>query len=172
MSMWNDIKKSVTDFADKAAKKTEELTDAAAMKIKIANKEAERDSEYKNLGRLIYEKLGDADEQRKEQLTEAIAESIKKLDATIAELTRLNKEYNEAKAAREAEKNAKQSSKSANDGNGASQNDEDFMNDFNDARRAGDEEAEKARQASKAAADAAEEAKKMSDGMKDDAEKI
>jgi hypothetical protein len=52
MSNWKKFKKKLGDFADKTAGKTRELTDTAALKIKIANKEADRDLEYRKLGKL------------------------------------------------------------------------------------------------------------------------
>ena len=57
MSTWNDIKKSVGLIAEKTAIKTRELTDTASLKIKIASREADRDTEYKRLGKLTYTKL-------------------------------------------------------------------------------------------------------------------
>ena len=57
MSKWDDFKKNLGKFADKTVTKTRELTDTASLKIKIANKEADRNIEYKRLGKLTYAKL-------------------------------------------------------------------------------------------------------------------
>ena len=47
MSVWNDLKKSVGAIADKTVTKTREISDTASLKLKIASKEADRDTEYK-----------------------------------------------------------------------------------------------------------------------------
>ena len=44
MSTWNDIKKTIGLVAEKTATKTRELTDTASLKIKIASREADRDT--------------------------------------------------------------------------------------------------------------------------------
>ena len=69
MSMWNDIKKSVGAIADKTVTKTREITDTASLKLKIASKEADRDTEYKKLGRLTYRKLKNDAPESSESLT-------------------------------------------------------------------------------------------------------
>lgn len=107
MSKWDDFKKSLGNFADKTVTKTRELTDTASLKIKIANKEADRDIEYKRLGKLTYAKLKKLEGHSTEELTAKISESLEKLDKIIAELEALKNEDDERKAAKEAAKAAK-----------------------------------------------------------------
>ncbi len=104
MSTWNDIKKSVGLFAERTAAKTRELTDTASLKIKIASHEADRDTEYKKLGRLTYQKLKNAEEKKSEQLTLEISKVIEKLDEINARIDELRAEEQERREAKEAEK--------------------------------------------------------------------
>jgi len=108
MSTWNDIKKSVGLFAEKTANKTRELTDTASLKIKIASREADRDTEYKRLGKLTYSKLKNSDEEHSEKLTLEISKVIEKLDDINAQIKALKDEEKERRAAKEAEKAAEQ----------------------------------------------------------------
>lgn len=104
MSKWDDLKKSVSVIADKTAAKTRELTDTASLKIKIASKEADRDSAYKKLGRLTYSKLKTTDSKYSESLTLDISNTIDALDKIISELDELNDEEKKRRADKEAEK--------------------------------------------------------------------
>ncbi len=104
MSKWNDFKKSVGYYADKTAKKTRELTDTASIKIKIASKEADRDTEFKNLGRATYAKLKNASGEDAEKLTLEISKSIETLDLIMTELEALRAEEKKRKAEKDTEK--------------------------------------------------------------------
>ena len=155
MSKWDDFKKSVGDLADKTVNKTRELTDSAALKIKIANKEADRDTEFKNLGKLTYTKLKNLEGVDAEELTRSIHESMEKLDMICRELAELKREEDERRAEKDAEKEARESARKKK------KDDEDtldtsVMESFNEARKDADEEYEKAKQV-------AEEAKNDSD---------
>lgn len=114
MSKWDDFKKSLGNFADKTVTKTRELTDTASLKIKIANKEADRDIEYKKLGKLTYAKLK-APDSHSEELTVKISESIEKLDKIISELDALKNEDDGRKAAKESERAARSAARSNDD---------------------------------------------------------
>ncbi len=109
MSTWDDFKKNVSNLADKTVTKTRELTDAAALKIKIANKEADRDLEYKRLGRLTYARLKASQGRDTSEIVAQISKSIENLDKIIAELKALKARDEERKAektaARAADKN-------------------------------------------------------------------
>lgn len=157
MSKWDDFKKSFGELADKTVNKTRELTDTAALKIKIANKEADRDAEFRNLGRLAYAKLKGLDGVDPEELTAQISETLDKLDTICKELADLKKEDEEKKAAKEAEKAAKQAEQDSKEKD--EELDLQVMEDFNAARAEADAEYEKAR-------DAADEAKDASDELK------
>lgn len=104
MPTWNDIKKTVSSFAEKTATKTRELTDTASLKIKIASREADRDTEYKRLGKLTYKKLKNTDEDYSERLTLEISKSIEKLDEINAQIAELKAEEKARREAKEAEK--------------------------------------------------------------------
>ena len=145
MSKWDDFRKSLGDFADKTVNKTRELTDTAALKIKIANKEADRDTEFRNLGKLAYAKLKNLEGTNPEELTAQISETLDKLDVICRELVELKKEDEDKKAAKEAEKAAKQAK--AEDEEKDEELDMQVMADFNEARREADAEYEKAKQA-------------------------
>ena len=92
MSKWDDFKKSVGIIADKTVSKTRELTDTASLKIKIATKEADRDAEYKTLGKLTYAKLKKLNIPDAESVTERISESIEKINTLNAEISALKAE--------------------------------------------------------------------------------
>ena len=108
MANWNEIKTSIGNFAGKTAAKTRELADTASLKIKIANKESERDVQYKALGKLAYAKLRDVNVKDPEALTESISTTLDKLDTILRELHDLKAELEARRAAKEAEKAAKE----------------------------------------------------------------
>ncbi len=108
MSKWNDIKKSVSCYAEKTASKTRELKDSASLSIRIASREADRDTEYKVLGRLMYKKLKGVNVKDPEALTGEISETMERLDAIISELKTMKKE----KAQKQAEKSAQKAARS------------------------------------------------------------
>ncbi len=113
MSKWDDFKKSVGAIADKTVTKTRELTDTASLKLKIASKEADRDTEYKNLGRLTYSKLKATDQKYSEALTLDISKTIEKLDGINSEIELLKAEEEARRDAKEAEKAEKAARKEA-----------------------------------------------------------
>ncbi len=156
MSKWDDFKKSFGEFADKAAAKTRELSDTASLKIKIANKEAQRDTEYKVLGKLAYTKLKNLEVEDPEALTARLSETLEKLDVINAELAELKAEDEARKAAREAEKMAREAKKAQeqNDDEPDEELNTAVMTEFNEARKHADTEYDKAK---KAAEDAAEQ---------------
>jgi hypothetical protein len=147
MSKWEELKSNLSVIADKTIKKTKELTDTASLKIKIASKEADRDIEYKNLGRLTYLKLKDTDTKDPEALTKQISESIEKLDTINEEIITLKKEDELRKKAKKAEK--EEAKKKAEEE--AEQEEELIMEQFNEARREADAEYEKAKEAANSA---------------------
>lgn len=106
---WNDIKKSVTDLAGKATKKTEELADLAAIKIKAAKKSSDKEGEFLKLGKLTYKKLTAEDDSHDAQLSEKISASVNRISALTDEISALNAEYEQKKREAEAQKKAKKS---------------------------------------------------------------
>lgn len=150
MSRWDEIKKSLGTLADKTATKTRELTDTASLKIKIATKEADRDAEYKTLGKLTYTKLkGHKDSVA---ITEQISETIDRLDKINSELAALKNEEKARREAKEAEKAAKEAEKAEAEEKAkarAKAEEELVMEQFNEVRKEADAEYEKARNAAK-----------------------
>lgn len=157
MSKWEEFKKNLGEIADKTVNKTRELTDSAALKIKIANKEAERDTEYKNLGKLAYKKLKKLEDHNSEETTAKISQALEKLDEINKELKDLKAEEKARKDAKEAEKAEKEAEKEAakqaeKQAEKKAKAEEEklnmaVMNDFNEARKEADNEYEKAKQA-------------------------
>ena len=152
MPGWNDLKKGFGKLADKTATKTKELTDTASLKLKIATKEADRDAEYRALGKLTYQKLKSNESTK--AITERISECIINLDRINEELSRLRSEDEERKAAKQASKEAKKAEKAAAeemDEARAHAEEELIMEQFNKARQEADEEYEKAKKAAEMA---------------------
>ena len=147
MSKWDDFKKSIGDLADKTVNKTRELTDTAALKIKIANKEADRDTEFRTLGKLAYTKLKNLGDVDPEELTRQISECMERLDIICRELAEMKKEEEERRATKEAEKEAKAAKKNADEEEDEDALDTSVMEAFNEARQDADAEYEKAKQA-------------------------
>ncbi len=148
MPGWDEFKKGLGKIADKTASKTRELTDIASIKIKIASKEADRDAEYKTLGRLTYKKLKSS--ECAQGITERISACIEKLDKINEEIALLKAEEETKKAARQAAKEAKkaaQAEEEAREEAEAQAEEELVMEQFNKARSEADEEYEKAKQA-------------------------
>lgn len=104
MANWENFKKKVGIFAAKTAKKTVELTDTAALKIKIAAKEADIDLAYRRLGKLSYAKLKELEGVDPAELTTGISNELKEIDKLLAELEALKKEDAERKAAKQSKK--------------------------------------------------------------------
>lgn len=146
MSKWNNIKKNIGDIADKTVNKTRYLTDTAALKLKIANKEADRDMEYRKLGKLAYVKLKGLEGCDSAEMTERLAESLEKLDKILSELKALKAEDEERKNEKVAQKAAKKAEKQKDE-----EADDELnmavMTEFNEARIVADEEYEKAKAA-------------------------
>ena len=160
MSKWDDFKKSVGIIADRTVAKTRELTDTASLKIKIASKEADRDTEYKVLGKLAYAKLKKLALSDSGSVTERISETIERIDKLNAEISALKAEEKARQAAKEAEKAAKAAEREKEEDEKAEEDDgEIVMEQFNRARKEADREYESAKEKAKEAKSAAEEAK-------------
>ena len=159
MSKWDNFKDKVGKLADKTAQKTRELTDTAALKIKIANKEADRDQVYKKLGKLAYSKLKELEGVNQDELTASISECLSEIDKILAELEELKAEDAKRKAEKAAAKEAKKAAKEDED------EDDDLdmqvMKEFNEARKTADEKFEEAKQAAENAEAEAEDAKNL-----------
>ena len=81
---WDDFCKGVGQFAKKAGQKIEELTDTAAIKLKITAKRADLDEEYGKLGKLTFENTY-AD-------VAAVSDNDREIAACVKRITALHKE--------------------------------------------------------------------------------
>ncbi len=81
MAFLDDIKKSATDVANKAVKKTEEIAGVAKLQMNIKMKEAKLSSVYEEIGRLFYNA-----ERNGVDFTSEIAGSILKADTLKVEI--------------------------------------------------------------------------------------
>ena len=150
MSKWDDFKSGISSLAGKTANKTRELTGAASIKIKIANKEADRDREYKILGKLTYAKLKNISLSDGEDINVKISEALEKLDGILLDIKSLKQQEAALKSAKEAEKAARAEARRAKE-EAEYADDDDYdeviMDQFNAARQEADAEYEKAKQA-------------------------
>lgn len=158
MANWKEIKSNIARAADKAVQKTDELADMAAIKISIVGKESTRDSEYKKLGKLIYEKLQTANAEKAQMLTEQISETIKKLDTIIDEIEKLEIELKNISSKSEDSKKKHKSSKKM-----SQEPDPEVMRQFSEARVVANQKCEEAEQASEYAKVQSESAQAGSD---------
>ena len=150
MSKWDNFKSGIGSLAGKTADRTREITGVASIRIKIANKEADRDREYKLLGKLTYAKLKKISLGDGEDLTVKISETLEKLDKILSEINALKQKEAELKASKEAEKAARAEARRAKE-EAEYEDDDDYdevvMDQFNAARKEADAEYEKAKQA-------------------------
>lgn len=93
MAFFDEIKRSASDVAEKAAKKTNELTNIAKLNMNIKSCESKLGSVYEEIGRMFY-----SAERSGEDYTSEIAANIMKADklkadiaATKAKLAKLKK---------------------------------------------------------------------------------
>ena len=153
MSKWDEFKKGIGSFADKTVGKTREITDSATIKIKIANKEADRYQDYRRLGKLTYAKLKKLDVSDSAKLTEKISEVMARIDVIMADIAALKAREEDIKAAKEAEKAAKAAARAASEEEEDEEDASIIMDEFNEARREADEEYVKAKKAADEAKD-------------------
>lgn len=81
MTIFNNLKRSATDAANKAAKKTGEITNIAKLTMNIKNAEGKLDAVYQEIGRLFYNA-----ERSGEDATSEIASNIMKADKIKADI--------------------------------------------------------------------------------------
>ena len=168
MSGWNEMKNNIKSFAQKTAKKTEELADTAVFKVKIGAKENELNNQFKNLGIVVYKKLHTENEEEATALTEKISLYISNIDTLKAELATLKAEYK-----KHIESTKPQKKVSVSIGNGKSaEPDAEVLDGFNKARAEGDEKfaeasdlADNAAEKSKEAQELANEAQTLADSL-------
>ncbi len=99
MANWNEIRSDVSKAAKTAIKKTGELADSASLRFNLKKIEIRLHSAYERLGRLTYKQLKSEQSQ-----AEQISETIATIDSLRAEAATIKKKIEEAKAAKEEEK--------------------------------------------------------------------
>ena len=99
MANWDEIYVTAKGMANKAMRKTEELADIAAMRIRLKALENRRDEQYKVLGKLTYRQLKTGESQ-----ADKIAPVVANLDQIRGKIRKQIAEIEEEKAAREARK--------------------------------------------------------------------
>lgn len=149
------MKNEVSRFIKNTARHGENLTDTAAIKIKIAAKEHKIDMAYKALGEIVYKQMKNADTLDRE----SFKDSEKEIDTLKNELKALNAEYAALK-----EKIKKENKEAAivnltYSKNADCERDEEVMTSFNEKRKEGDEML-------KSAIIEADNAKNMADDIK------
>ena len=81
MTIFNNLKRGATDAANKAAKKTGEITNIAKLTMNIKNAETKLGDVYEEIGRLFY-----TAERTGEDCTSEIAANIMKADKIKADI--------------------------------------------------------------------------------------
>lgn len=96
---WDDICKSVDGWTKKANRKVEQMTETAAVRIKISAKKAEMDDAYLALGKLTYENTNAASELTEEGRESAdlrIADKIAEIATLQADIEALEQKLNKS----------------------------------------------------------------------------
>lgn len=99
MANWNEFCETAKGVANKALRKTEELADVAAMRIRLKALENRRDEQYKLLGKLTYRQLKTGESQ-----AEQIAPVLASLDRLREQIQKQKQEIEDERLAREAQK--------------------------------------------------------------------
>ncbi|MBR2621591.1 MAG: hypothetical protein IKC97_04375 [Clostridia bacterium] len=93
-STWNDICKSVSGFAKKAGRKAEELTEAAAIRLKISAKKAELEEAYLALGKLAYEQANAEPDADTSEVDVRFAAKLADISALLDDIAMLEQKLN------------------------------------------------------------------------------
>ena len=90
-STWDDICKSVDGFAKKASRKVEQLTEEAAIRLKISAKKAEMEDAYLELGKLAFEKMNQSDAVSEATEGDPVADKVAQIATLQEEIACLEK---------------------------------------------------------------------------------
>ncbi len=96
-SAWDDICTTVDSWAKKASRKVEQLTDTAALRLRLSAKKAELEEQYTLLGRLTFEheytlEQAEQSEEDERATSDKIAECVATVHALREEIERLSAE--------------------------------------------------------------------------------
>ena len=108
MSGWKEFKTSVSRLAQKASRKTEELADSAALRLRLNEARGNLDEAYAGLGRLMYARLRDGGDN-----TVEIDAVMSRIDTLTQEIAKLEATIEGKKAAKQASREAKKSGEGA-----------------------------------------------------------
>ena len=108
MSGWKEFKTSVSRLAQKASRKTEELADSAALRLRLNEARGNLDEAYAGLGRLMYVRLRDGGDN-----TVEIDAVMSRIDTLTQEIAKLEATIEGKKAAKQASREAKKSGEGA-----------------------------------------------------------
>ena len=92
MSSWNEFCSDARRFANKAAKKTEDLAHTASLRIKVEGIKNKLSANFEKLGRLTYKQLKSGESQ-----AEKISEVLSEIDELIAKEKEIKKQLEKAK---------------------------------------------------------------------------
>ena len=90
-STWDDICKSVDGFAKKASRKVEQLTEEAAIRLKISAKKAEMEDAYLELGKLTFRSMTQSDAACEASESDPVADKIAGIATLQEEIAALEK---------------------------------------------------------------------------------
>ena len=99
MADWKKIRTTVGHAASTAAKKTGEVADLTAMRLKLKLLQSKRDEQYKLLGKLTYRQLksGESQAEKIAPVIEALDELGVKLQVLVNDISRAKAQYAEEK---------------------------------------------------------------------------
>lgn len=92
MATWNEIKTEVGTFAAKAKRRTGEIADITAMRVRLAALKTKLDNQFKVLGKLTYNQL-----KGEESLADKISEAIIAIDRLKEDIAALKEKIEIAK---------------------------------------------------------------------------
>ena len=95
MANWKKIRTTVGHAATTAAKKTGEVADLTAMRLKLKMLQAKRDEQYKQLGKLTYRQLksGESQAEKIAPVVEELDELAVKMQVLVNDIARAKEQY-------------------------------------------------------------------------------
>ena len=108
MADWKKIRTTVGHAASTAAKKTGEVADLTAMRLKMKMLQAKRDEQYKLLGKLTYRQLksGESQAEKIAPVVEELDELSVKMQVLVNDIARAKEQYAANKKADQTEHSA------------------------------------------------------------------
>ena len=105
MADWKKIRSTVGHAASKAAKKTGEVADLSAMRLKLKLLQGKRDEQYKQLGKLTYRQLktGESQAEKIASVIEVLDELSVKMQVLVNDIARAKEQYADKKTSEQTE---------------------------------------------------------------------